>query len=123
MTNRARENIRGAYSIPNVGGQKSQRQREREKKNKPKQCRQRLLESFDLSVLNSVNGFAAMWFYISSLSLCIFFSPVLKLPFQPFCSLQTLSTPTGIFLFFSLTSLLMGWRDTLLREVKCFFHD
>lgn len=32
MTNRARENIRGAYSIPNVGGQKSQRQRVKKRK-------------------------------------------------------------------------------------------
>lgn len=32
MTNRARENIRGAYSIPNVGGQKSQRRGEKKER-------------------------------------------------------------------------------------------
>lgn len=86
------------------------------------------MESFDLIVLTSVNGLAAMWFYISSLFLCIFFFCLSQIAFSAFLTLQTPSTPTGtpgpFFSFLPAPTLLTGYIDTLttLCEAKSFFH-
>lgn len=88
------------------------------------------MESFDLIVLTSVNGLAAMWFYISSLFLCIFFFACLKLPFQPSWLCRHPLHPqeclvlSFLFSLLLVMSLLTGYIDTLttLCEAKSFFH-